>query len=601
MSAYSGSALGGKKLLIALFLGTGLIFSLPVLATDIYVSDTGSDSDIISNGTQDAPYATVTKALTVITGGDTIYCRGTIVDNPNISSSASGTESAYTTITNWPSSYATINGGGPSHNSVITINDNTNYIRIDGLNITNAAMYGIVLFYASNNNNHVELTNNNIYGLTDTTNALYIYLANTSYALISGNHVYGTGTDQIGITIDTCPNSEISGNKVHDFYRNGIAVYNNSSDSVVANNWIYNIGGTSSLSKGGILASDTYNLKIYNNVLFNLQNETNLMYGINLEETSGDTHDISIRNNIFSSIDLGIECDGNAMTNSSSDYNVFYSVTYIADIEGTPFFTFNDWQTTGYQDANGMEANPLFASTDPAAYDFHVQAASPAIDAGLDTAEITTDYDNEARPYNITDIGADEMAVVAAPESLTTTTAVNTANISWQMPEGYSATSYNIRVSANSDLSTPTELSGASLTSLELTSLISSSVYYYAVQAVYATDYASYSSEYSEISMFVTLPTKVKKVAVPAKYIGTNQAKIKWQRQNRATGYQIKVMNAKGKKLKMVKVKTNKKYRIVQGLLPGRTYKIKVRARKTVSAVNYWGKWSKMKKFQTLE
>ncbi|MFA6027620.1 MAG: fibronectin type III domain-containing protein [Patescibacteria group bacterium] len=588
-----------KKIVLTLALFAGFVLCLQAKAADIYVADTGSDAT--GNGSQDAPYATVTQALSVMASGDTIYCRGTIIDDITIPTAASGTASAYSQITNWPGYAATIDGGGAANDYVIKITTGTSYFNINGLNLTNANDGGVV-GKGTEAGSNIIVSNNTIYNLVNTDDQSYIYLKNISNAEVSNNNIYGNGSDlsSVGIILEICPNSTVSYNQVHDFARFGVVISTNTYDSVVSNNYIYNIGGSDSDSRAGIYVTDTYNLKIYNNTLYNIYNETNVMPAIYLNEVDLDSHDITIINNIISTANIGIYSDGESIVGSSSDYNIFYNLNIVGYLGSDPYTTFTEWQTNAYQDAHGMEADPLFVSTNSVAYDFHLQASSPAIDAGLDTDEVTTDYDNESRPYNITDIGADELAVVAAPESLAATTAVKTAGVSWQMPEGYTATSYNIKLSANSDLSSATELSG-DLTAMDLIDLSSASVYYFAVQAVYETDYASYSSDYSETSRFVTLPAKVKKVAIPAKFIGTNQAKIKWKKQNRVTGYQIKVMNAKGKKLKMVKVKTNKKYKIVKGLQPGRTYKIKVRARKTVSGVNYWGAWSKTKKFITLK
>ncbi|MCA9428078.1 MAG: hypothetical protein KC994_23570, partial [Candidatus Omnitrophica bacterium] len=52
-----------------------------------------------------------------------------------------------------------------------------------------------------------------------------------------------------------------------------------------------------------------------------------------------------------------------------------------------------------------IDADPLFV--DPENGDFHLQAASPCIDAGTDTG-LTTDFDGNPRPIGRFDMGAFE-------------------------------------------------------------------------------------------------------------------------------------------------------------------------------------------------
>lgn len=586
-----------RRIIFTLLITLGIFCALPTFAADFYVNGDSGD-DTIGVGSQTAPYKTVTKAVSVMAGGDTIYCRGTIIDNPILTSAVAGSASSYTTITVWPGNTATIDGGGTGHNTVLAIADGANYIKIDGLNITNAELYGINAGLFSSGNYHLQITNNNIYGLLNGANAIYTYIANTDSVVISGNNIYGDGDDNQGLWLSGCPNAVVSNNKVHDFERAGFIIYNNSYNSVVANNWIYNIGGSSSLSRGGLYALDTYNLKIYNNIFYNIQDSTNYTFAINIDEISGDTNNITIRNNIISSVNVGIECDGNAINSSSSDYNIFYSVQYIADLEGTTFTTFTQWQTSGYQDMHGMEANPLFVSTDPMNYDFHLQATSPGLDKGQDNIEVLTDYDGETRPYNITDIGADEVAVVAAPESLAAEATTDSATLTWSMPSGYSASSYLIKVSTDAALTAAAEFTSTS-PSFDLSGMSSAGIYYFAVQAIYITDYQTYTSDFSTVFKFVTYPVKVTNLQVPKKYRKTNQVKVKWQKQDNVTGYKIIVKNKRGNKIDAINVKTNKRAKIIKRLKPGRQYQVKIKAKVVVDDIIYWSEWSDTRKFYT--
>ncbi|MCB9768465.1 MAG: hypothetical protein H6752_09735 [Candidatus Omnitrophica bacterium] len=59
----------------------------------------------------------------------------------------------------------------------------------------------------------------------------------------------------------------------------------------------------------------------------------------------------------------------------------------------------------GYPGEGNIDADPLFV--DPENGDYHLQAASPCIDAGTDTG-LTTDFDGNSRPIGRYDMGAFE-------------------------------------------------------------------------------------------------------------------------------------------------------------------------------------------------
>ena len=102
--------------------------------------------------------------------------------------------------------------------------------------------------------------------------------------------------------------------------------------------------------------------------------------------------------------------------------------------------------TTGFTLSGNIDnTNPMITSTaEPP--NFHLQAGSPAIDVGVNLAEVTEDYDGFARPHNtFHDIGAFEFgsttaaAVVAAavdpgPYILSVTlSAIETSRIEWEI------------------------------------------------------------------------------------------------------------------------------------------------------------------------
>jgi hypothetical protein len=85
------------------------------------------------------------------------------------------------------------------------------------------------------------------------------------------------------------------------------------------------------------------------------------------------------------------------------DYNIYYrssGTTYWK--YGATNYSFSNWKTNSGQDAHSVNEDPLFVSSS----DFHLQAASPCINAGTDVG-LTTDYAGNSIVGNH-DIGAYE-------------------------------------------------------------------------------------------------------------------------------------------------------------------------------------------------
>ena len=101
---------------------------------------------------------------------------------------------------------------------------------------------------------------------------------------------------------------------------------------------------------------------------------------------------VTLFNNIISSHTTGIYVTGG---NSAS-------------LDGTLWGNTIDWAGDGtiHLGTVNLYGDPAFV--DPAAWDYHLQDVSPAIDAGVD-AGVTTDIDGDSRPWGLgNDIGADE-------------------------------------------------------------------------------------------------------------------------------------------------------------------------------------------------
>ena len=69
---------------------------------------------------------------------------------------------------------------------------------------------------------------------------------------------------------------------------------------------------------------------------------------------------------------------------------------------------------------------------------------------------------------------------------------------------------------------------------------------------------------------------------------------IKWKKNSKSTGYQIKYVTGKSK-AKTVKASSKAKTKTISKLKKGKTYKVRIRSYKKVSNVTYYSAWSKQK------
>lgn len=72
------------------------------------------------------------------------------------------------------------------------------------------------------------------------------------------------------------------------------------------------------------------------------------------------------------------------------------------------------------------------------------------------------------------------------------------------------------------------------------------------------------------------------------------KAYIKWKKNSKSTGYQIKYVTGKSK-AKIVKASSKAKTKTISKLKKGKTYKVRIRSYKKVSNVTYYSAWSKQK------
>ena len=145
---------------------------------------------------------------------------------------------------------------------------------------------------------------------------------------------------------------------------------------------------------------------IYNNVINSVS--TGLSAGITLSSSNSLTY-FEIKNNIivgassYGCIAFWDWSSGHTIDNIDIQYNNFYN-----NASGNDFYEYGSTSVTNLTDANNIETDPVFVGGSP--YNYHLQAGSPCINAGIDVG-LTTDYDGNLVPYPTgtnPDIGAYE-------------------------------------------------------------------------------------------------------------------------------------------------------------------------------------------------
>jgi hypothetical protein len=162
------------------------------------------------------------------------------------------------------------------------------------------------------------------------------------------------------------------------------------------NNTIYNFGAIGAWVQNDQAGSDTMNISIDNNIFYSSVNANQaLSVGVNLLSEATNT----FRNNAFHLVNNALAvCWGDAQGTSYG-------------CEGTSYADSSagiaSWQSACSTCSGNISGDPLFTSG--GTEDFTLQAGSPARNAGLTIASVTTDYNGVLRPQGAAyDIGAFE-------------------------------------------------------------------------------------------------------------------------------------------------------------------------------------------------
>ncbi|HEX2772452.1 MAG TPA: right-handed parallel beta-helix repeat-containing protein [Micromonosporaceae bacterium] len=377
-----------------------LLDATPALADDNLIYVDAINCSPGGNGTQSAPYCTISHAASVVVAGKTVLvAAGTYPEKVTVPRSGTANE---------PIEFRAVDGAS------VVVTGGTNgfaissraYVRIIGFTITNTTSRGI---YVSGSNN-IVLSGNTVTGAGTPVGgqvATGIYLSGTTDSIVTANYTHHNSDTGIYLNASTSnttvvgnhsswnareyqrsanginvigPNNGVIGNVVHDNEDSGLQFYTGASNVLAVNNVTYNNGdhGIDNLNvAGGRLIGNT----VYRNCTS----------GINVEGTSSNfllANNIAVDNAVYPAYN-GISCNrrrGNigiydsAPSTTTVDHNLVWLST-----PGTMYY-FNSahssltamQQATG-QEQHGIQDDPRFAAAGVG--DLRLTTGSAAIDS----------------------------------------------------------------------------------------------------------------------------------------------------------------------------------------------------------------------------
>ncbi|MEV6892251.1 MULTISPECIES: PKD domain-containing protein [Kribbella] len=368
--------------------------------TQYYVDKTVPCSDT-GPGTADTPYCTITKGVSRLQAGYTLYIGdGTYAES--VKPAVSGTSTAPILITAWPGRSPVITG--VTNGAYLSTKS---YITLSNLTITGTVTDGVYV----TKSDHLVVSGNRVSGsgrpaqgqtapgisiratassqvlsnTVDHNNGTGIYITNTSTdTLVADNeasfNAEGWERNANGINV-TSPGNTVLRNVTHDNEDSGIQFYTGANNSLAALNVTYDNGdhGIDDLNvTGGRLISNT----VYRNCTS----------GINVEGTSGSyivENNIAVDNAVYPAYN-GIACArraGNigiwdsAPPTTTVDHNlVWLTKSGTLYVFGSAYTSLAAMQKATGQEAAGVQSDPLFF--DAPTWNLQLKDGSAAIDRG---------------------------------------------------------------------------------------------------------------------------------------------------------------------------------------------------------------------------
>jgi len=412
------------------------LFGRPAAGADYCIAPNGNDSN---NGTVSSPWMTLTKAISVARGGDTIYVRGgeyaegEIWIRPDLGTGPG----KMLTIRSYPGETPVFSNG--SRGLIIDIS----YVRIQGLNFTNGKDLGSLVEVS-----HHEYVGNSFSGSGYAWDAISVAGSNM---LLDGNVISllgnSQGTQGHGIYVHAGSNNVIRNNRISGMAGYGIHIFDQRrsgdppgytrliSDVVVEGNVIWGSQERAGIIVAAYDQAKAQNVMIRNNVIYhhagngiNVQYDVsdikvynNTIYDINADaiDWNGDAgiyvgegaDNVQLVNNLISIKNSGWHVVVPEGANIAVDHNLYWPSPLRLD---------------GISDVHGLLGDPQFNDADN--NDFSLTPTSPAIDAGIDVG----------LPYAGTapDLGAYEFGLAVPVELANFSYSVNRGNVilAWETP-----------------------------------------------------------------------------------------------------------------------------------------------------------------------
>jgi Right handed beta helix region/Protein of unknown function (DUF1565) len=371
----------------------GAVHPRAAAAANYYVATNGNDGN---PGTQVQPFQTIHKGLSVVRAGDTLFLRGgTYNEAINSNSQTIPTGSSWTDaprIAAYPSETVVLQGS--YGNGINLAASYIHYVIFDGLIVDGG---GVSM---QNGANHVRFQNGEVrnalgqgiqggFGSTATTNLelLNMRIHNNGNPTVISESPGSGGRYDHGIYV-AISNLLIDGCDIHDNTGYGIQIYDSSggraNNAVIRNNRIHDNKGD-----GNVTLNYGDNILFYNNLVYNGLNGVSMMYSVT---------NTKVYNNTIYNHPSGA---GVQVQSGSSGAAIINNILY-QDSSG-----FMNYGASSVTTSNNLTTNPQFVNAGAA--NFHLQATSPAIDAGKALTAVPVDFDGLPRPAGSAyDIGAYE-------------------------------------------------------------------------------------------------------------------------------------------------------------------------------------------------